>query len=1858
MSDGSIGRRVTNLYYDAFESKAKSVLAAACKYEDDERIVAYVVDSKELRGPLDNLENFASINKSFVDPTVGSLVGWRVKLKDETTNKERADLGADAILVRACLQILLHNETWQNHWQDKREIGLTCVTDNVVRDLSLLVTNRVKYWSLESQHPLTEGRRRVSEMLIELLGQLSRFRFGPVTKHATDEISRHLSKSEVIQGKAAEREVLLYLRLLRCSRPPVYTTDAQNSTRLDFLLFLLSITKKTHKNKGLKRGLCEILAHTVTPLALSTNIHSSQSSQTYEDLYEMAERWSKKPKHMPAAVPLQTALICIQPDVTKDRIQAYLDLVMKRLSEDKPDKERTTRCMHLECLLHVLGYFLTRCSGEALPSVAPRYIPPPPEDSRSGHSGSKKEKERGEERRREATPTPSFSSDVTSKVYRAICNMGRKQLIVQAGFRSYALCIDLVTLMCRTITTEGISAIAALIPSFADMKEVCSENTLVGLYSLLSLTQLAQHYQPQGAVEEPGGICQGIPLPWWALGVPHSRGSSSHPVRLKSPFTSYRPQAPVAATLWPADKCTTPALSGLWAVGMHLLLDTSTLCSHSIVPPQVFYSKLLQHSEELTQRVSVCLNVCEKELCPTTRIGKRLGWTETSEKERPSIHIFRIALLASVSITPSEYTSNEYFAMLARLVVHPQVELRETVCMTVLPQIVVQRPSCTSAILNALADLLLLNICDSVALQVFSTLIRLLGLLELLNEPTKHSLLPAAIFHMIGKPSSVIGSFADQGTENSDKTWIKLEAGCLVFLTSPNVEIKGKALAVLHRVAKIAPGDTKRVATVLEKETEEIEATVVSMLTEARASGADWSESKEHKRVNGLLSLQRGEGIGDFMPHMNHELPEYLKNDDLPNTALTFMVLYSHMWPYCLGVISEVLSSQCPSVPSIACRALSQRFPLHLQKLADQKGELTPEDRRCVELCQGYAVVCIAGCEQQHEVLAHVVSMLRSAIQDLADVAAVGLTFLPRSAVPYVIEQLRCIDEEVRVLARKDKNKRQVWLLRGHIIKAYCKALQKTYSNDWVDILSINKLSDWVDEQLELLLSIQADRLLYFDQLTVLRCRADILEVINTTASLFHQHVNNRCLHLVEAGRRRKWLAFSMNHAQTNTYSSRGRSREDSPVINTEIEMLLDTARKRGKQAVHSLLCGPILIQPDMEWVEDIAAGRHSHKAGTTNGRDVTFAGLLSFIHSLLPHHEGDMHDTNSYRVALNMAKGCMVALLKCNMTCPGLLRASAALVLHKDASIAKLHMWTLAHAVTHGSMPPTPTIPWVLAAVVCGLPSHDQLLQESSWKLLPFVCPMLKAKEYDQATAVIQAAAGLLPEAGAVLVSLAKERLPLFTTPRRVALLSALVHWAQFLKLDAPSDVDELLVLTELYSPSHPDVLQELWNKLNTFESIIQRVQEKCIASLGSEPPQPSKATQLCDTVISLMPMSAVKCVINKIEDLLQPDAQYLHRAVTALMLAATVANVVDPINLAPFVPLLLHALATVGCNNSNAHIAQRCRLLLVNLLPSDNTDTLIDKSRDRIRDLLSLWEGQPFMIEGNVLSLVLASKPLHTEVKQPWMQYALKCLYSEMPNTVKIQSLAVYSSLTGGVQDLSHAQVLLQSFVISIISKNFELAVKLCGILQPVLVEFAKRRIGIPAIWGVITLVKCKDTPIAEAAVSVATACLVHLPKPDNASERVYTLLRAVLSQLYIAPNHNGLVMLLVTLTSMMPEWLSSSTVSSYQCIAVASLLPEICTRMSVHTAPDGILSQLATSCKGSLGQVLRPRSSTDILHRVTEAVAERMWGGSEIRDSEIGNFYHHLVKSEQQLIEVWHYVVIHTTHCRGHCRGCCGL
>ena len=1832
-----MGSRLVSYYFEMFESKAKHLLATVGKMEEDDKVVATVVESKDIRSALDN---FAVVTRNHADASISALLGWRTRLRESSSNKEkslREELAADTLLIRACIQILLQNDTWLHHWALRTDLGLQHVSDDTSDALFGWVVSRARYWYMDQ--PLADGRRRVAEMIVELLGQISRVRFPHVWTELAEGLRQQVSKGDSLQGKA-EREVHQAMRLLRCVRLP----QSEASARVSFFQMFNTCSQKTHKNKELKRAICEVLTNAVAPMATRIHITATQQEEIslLSSLWQTAERWAKKPKHIAAAFPLMTALLCATPLVSPlhEKIDVHFDTVVKRLQDEK---DRKLRCMYLESLLHLTGHYLLFVLTKQMPSLVAntRYIPPPPDDP-SVLNAAMLNPVRKE--------PPKGDSEIPTKLATActlLASMGRKQGISggHSASRMYALCVDIVVLLCRTRPKGGVGLVLSLLPTVSDLKEVYSESSLVGLYSLLCCVNLANHFQPQGAVEE-HGVSQGIALHWWALGVPNGRGPENQAVRLRSQFTSFRPPSPAAAVLWSNDRCLSPSLNGLWSMGSSLLLDTSTLCMSSVLAPHVMHYWLAKEAQGLSARISAVLTRCEKDLTSGGGGGrweKKLGGVlegNDKEKERTNAHVFRMVLLVSVYVVPGAMKADEYFALLMRMAIHPNADLREAVSCTVLPQILLMRPPLVAQLLQSAADILLARVDDmDAALLILQMLLRLLSLLCCSLDHSKRASIPFLASQMIGRSFQPIGTF--RPSETPRDPIVQLESACLVFLSVPYIEVKGKSFALLQWIARLtamknspvySPPNAVRVLAVLERELVGTEKAVGAMVLEATSPAAE-----------GQKGARKSYGSQSYPD----DLPECLKGDAVPLSASAKIVLFSPVWAHCAGFVTEHLVRCGSEVPMIACNAISLKFSSVVQRAMDTKGDAA-EDRRAEELCLAYAMVMAAGCEHKASVLFLILALLKGHSAVLAETAVLAMTVVPRTSVTVALDQLRALDDEARALTKKEKTRRTAWLLRGLIVRAYGRVLQRTQQSDWLDSTRTQDVADWMGELVDELVSPSMERMLCVDQVAGLKCRADVLETISVLTSLFHQHVHGRCIHHIDQDKRRKWIAFCISLSQLDAVSVSMRpsrsTRDESLLTNVaeSIDTLQGLVRGRAKVAASCLLAGPLLVQPDMVWIDDCAAGRVSHEMNVQDTgadiapalatlplqvtglavRGVTYPLIITFIHSLLPPPNeavtfsvwGDDRRTaemqppvsaswSRYLKTANsrlnvggatLAFRCMNALLKCNVSCPGLVRASAALALHKNGAVAKLHLCTLANAVCSGTMLPRPTLPMVLAAVVCGIADLDEELRMASWRLIPFICPQLDVRHYPRtkegASNVVAAAAKVLPEAGAVLVSLAKDRLPMFSTARRIRLLAALSHWASYLKPDTPSDVDELLSLTESYYGEHPVVLHELWRKIGSVESIITRLQERCVSSLVQESARaddPDVADlqvrgspwELCDVAFSMVTHTEV--ILHHISRLLTPHQQYVHRAATALVFAAQIFNDVSGNQMVPLLAGVLHAISVVGCNHPKIIVCKKSRILLRSLLAFEGTRPTA--ARDRLLDLLFVSEGAYLTIDSSFVQSLVASRPLGTDILRTWTREVLICIKSsETPVTVRKRSIRLYTVLTQGVpDDNGDFEALAGGLVVCINKKDEALAAACLSAITPVTLRLMWSARYIPSVWSVLSLIRCREAPmLVEAAAHLCNLSLPALPPPALAAtatmealahSSVHTLVRAALSQMFLVPpcTHDALLQLLQIILKGMQTWdIPPLVLYHYHCMLVGCLLPELCMRFPQHS------------------------------------------------------------------------------------------
>ena len=334
------------------------------------------MDSKEFRIAL---ENITLMTKSSINSIIRTLLDWRAKVTQghtvgSTHVRERHDLCADAVLARSLTHILLHYETWLSYCalqiSNKATDQLTLHTQS----LSELLVSRIKRWHEDGTSPAsTEGRRRVCDAFLEIIGLISANRFQESTKFIVEQISRHL-RADGTAGKIADREVFLSVRLLRLVRIPTEACTSLQSVYISEFLKILVSVAINNKGKNIRRAVCETLISILAPL-------SGQRIPAFIGVFKpfmsKLEKWFKKNKHVMIAIPLYTVLLCISEE---DKIENHIDSLLKKLSEDAKDRERRLRTTLLDSLLHALGYLTVHQSGLTIPSSPPRYVPPPPID--------------------------------------------------------------------------------------------------------------------------------------------------------------------------------------------------------------------------------------------------------------------------------------------------------------------------------------------------------------------------------------------------------------------------------------------------------------------------------------------------------------------------------------------------------------------------------------------------------------------------------------------------------------------------------------------------------------------------------------------------------------------------------------------------------------------------------------------------------------------------------------------------------------------------------------------------------------------------------------------------------------------------------------------------------------------------------------------------------------------------------------------------------------------------------------------------------------------------------------------------------------------------------------------------------------------------------------------------------------------------------------------------------------------------------------------------------------------------------------------------------------------------------------
>ncbi|KAK1410220.1 hypothetical protein QVD17_36755 [Tagetes erecta] len=214
------------------------------------------------------------------------------------------------------------------------------------------VVSQVEYPSL------VELRGILLDLVSHLVGALSQIRFIPVTGRFIMELN-----ARRIDTSGARSETLSIINGMRHLRLGVKTDGGLNMSAS----FLAKANPLNHaptkRKRELHHALCKMLSNILAPLVDDNKCHWPPSGVQHALTiwYEAVARvrvqivhWAdKQSKHIPAAYPLMTLLLCLgDPLVFLNNFGPHTEQLYKQL------KDKNNRFMALDCLHHVIRFYL------------------------------------------------------------------------------------------------------------------------------------------------------------------------------------------------------------------------------------------------------------------------------------------------------------------------------------------------------------------------------------------------------------------------------------------------------------------------------------------------------------------------------------------------------------------------------------------------------------------------------------------------------------------------------------------------------------------------------------------------------------------------------------------------------------------------------------------------------------------------------------------------------------------------------------------------------------------------------------------------------------------------------------------------------------------------------------------------------------------------------------------------------------------------------------------------------------------------------------------------------------------------------------------------------------------------------------------------------------------------------------------------------------------------------------------------------------------------------------------------------------------------------------------------------------
>ncbi|CAO3652266.1 unnamed protein product [Mucor fragilis] len=296
-------------------------------------------------GVIDAVMRWRKVKVEPLDPLLIKRVSDSAPLSRsreiQSVLKERQSLASVFILCRALIEII-------------KRLTPGSLPDDLGENLEEIVFNQLKKADPDAIKR-SKNRTASMDLFAELIGELSNIRFASVSDRFIAELEKYNSQT-IMKERQGHMEMLI--KGMRYLKIKIYPVDALEETA-DFLSSCASFFKNAHGAK-VKHAYAKLFIQLLLPVAqvAVAEVNFPSWAKAVDVMYPRAIKMTLKPRHILAAYPLVTTLLCVS---RKEFFAANWSHVLESCYQ-KFNKDKYTRSVTLGCVSRLTWTYLFRCT--------------------------------------------------------------------------------------------------------------------------------------------------------------------------------------------------------------------------------------------------------------------------------------------------------------------------------------------------------------------------------------------------------------------------------------------------------------------------------------------------------------------------------------------------------------------------------------------------------------------------------------------------------------------------------------------------------------------------------------------------------------------------------------------------------------------------------------------------------------------------------------------------------------------------------------------------------------------------------------------------------------------------------------------------------------------------------------------------------------------------------------------------------------------------------------------------------------------------------------------------------------------------------------------------------------------------------------------------------------------------------------------------------------------------------------------------------------------------------------------------------------------------------------------------------